>query len=150
MRDREAVQTVVAVLEDELGACREGREVVGAHPTPGAGWGRVAWGWSWWWVESFIRDPAERRRMRRTLDEVDRFTRDLRDVVALETGHAQLAAPYVRMADELKRRLVGRAFYPSAADVCSQAVGIGAEPAARAASQLLKRIEARQWQTTYW
>lgn len=141
----ESVDTVLSIIRDDLGACPD-RNQVRVFQTPQDSWDFMPIGKTgdsgasmWWWIDTFLPNPSERRRIQRALFAVDMFAANLSRL----TGKAPLSP---RFKEGLKRQIL-QAMFPSPREVIVEAQRA---PAARAKANLLRYVGAEQWRRRSW
>lgn len=141
-----APDVLADVLLGELGVCSDVEEVREV-PILEEGWvgmfgytfNPVLW---WWFLDTFIDDPAQRRRARCAADEIRRVFIDLAKLRQAMTGETSVL-PEALIAC-LERRVVAALVKGSAYDI---AIGARRHPHARASRAIERLTERQAWRT---
>lgn len=133
---RSSLVTMVSVSRDELGLCDEWRPVLEHCDTIADAYLSARADQLTWWLDTFVNDAAQLRRMRASLRAVERHE--------VRRAAREQRPPDWSAVGELQRALV-LAWFPNADEIVHEATRA---PAARAKAQLLKHIpEVSEWRT---
>lgn len=127
---RNPTRELVAVCQDQLNACPESEELI-RFDTP-----QIAYesdqvdfqAYKWWWVEAFIQDAGQKRRMRAALYAVDEFFRNLARLHYAETGKP-VHIPRRLVNGVLNAMLQG--MYPTVEEIAREATAAPADVAVK-------------------
>lgn len=129
---------VISILRDDLNACGT-RDVVMTYPGLQAAWeGEAPPEFVWWFVDTFVGDPALSRRMRDAYHEIGRTFADLERLDAAQGGGGSVSRKVVEL---VQRRVLNR-WFPSSYEILEEARGASAT---RAAANLKRYTEKRAW-----